>query len=281
MRPSVLEQLTAPGGGPRLALASVAEEHDGDFLQGAAHSPEHGLFPIRDGILDLLPGGVGPRTLGQLTNELGLVARGYEWPWRANSLSLLSHERLPFQRERAIFDQLLGRVEGTLWLDLAASTALYGRWLAPRLFSGGGEVVSLDFAWPMLQKARLAARAEGQKNLSFVRARAEALPFASGTLDGVVCGGSLNEFGATGVAAALQEVARALRPGGTALFMHLLAAQSGLDAAFQQYVARPGGIAFWSRAETDSLFQSAGLQVQESRDIVTVGFTRVTKVRDG
>jgi SAM-dependent methyltransferase len=280
VRPSVLEQLTAPGGGPRLALASIADEHEGDVVHGAARSPEHGLFPIRDSILDLLPDGVGPRTLGQLSNELGLTARVYEWPWRANSLSLLSHEWLPFQRERAIFDQLLGRVEGTLWLDLAASTALYGRWLAPRLFSEGGEVVSLDFAWPMLRRARLAAQGEGQKNLSFVRARAEALPFASGTLDGVVCGGSLNEFGATGVAAALQEVARALRPGGTGLFMHLLAAGGGLDAAFQRYVARPGGIAFWSRAETDSLFQSAGLQVEESRDIGVVGFTRVMKVRD-
>jgi SAM-dependent methyltransferase len=277
VRPSVLGQLTAPGGGSPLVLASVAEEHDGDVVHGAAHSPEHGLFPIRDGILDLLPDGVGPRTPGQLSNELGLVARGYEWPWRVNSLSLLSHERFPFQRERAIFDQLLGTVEGTLWLDLAASTALYGRWLAPRLFSDGGEVVSLDFAWPMLQKARQAARAEGQKNLSFVRARAEALPFASGTLDGVVCGGSLNEFGAAGVVAALQEVARALRPGGTALFMHLLAAEGGLDAAFQRYVARPGGIAFWSRAETDSLFQGAGLQMEERRDIGVVGFTRVMK----
>lgn len=277
MREALLNQLSAPGGGSPLRVASIATMHAGDIVAGTAHATEGGLYPIQHGVLDLLPRGPGRLSPAQWSNELPIVARFYEWPWRTHSLTLFSGEPLAFERERAIFDEMLGDVRGALWLDLAASTALYGRWLAPRLRATRGGVVSLDFAWPMLRQAQAKAQGEGHPNLSFVRARAERLPFADGTLDGVVCGGSLNEFGPRGVAAVLREVARALRPGGVGFFMHLLAAQQGRAALIQRTIVQPGGIGFWTREGIDQLFQGAGLEVEASLDIGLVGFTRVAK----
>ncbi len=276
MHPTLLSHLTDPGGGPPLRVASVAHTEGSQIIRGAAFSERQGLYPIREGILDLLPNGTGPLSPAQGSNRLEAVARGYEWPWRTHSLSLLSGERLPFEREQAILREMLGTVEGGLWLDLAASTALYARWLRPWL-GGRGEIVALDVAWPMLRAAQRHARREGQeKAIGWVRGRGEALPFATGSLTGVLCGGSLNEFGETGASVVLNEVARALRPGGTALFMHLLRVGGG-RGLFQRRVAEPGGIAFWSAAESIALFEQAGLQVEESRVVGMVAFTRLRR----
>ncbi len=278
MRVEVVEKLTAPRGGSALQVASVADEHEGEILEGAVLSPERGLYPIQEGVLNLLPRGPGPLSLAQQSNRLGLVARGYERPWRVSSLRLLSGEPFPPSRERHLFETMLGDVVGGgLWLDLGASTALYGRWLASRLASHVGEVIALDLAWAMLRVARQRARAEGLRNLSFVRGRGERLPFAAGSLDGVVCGASINEFGVTGADDVLREVARALRPGGTGFFMHLLTAESGVRHALQRWVATPGGIAFWSRPETNRLFEQAGLHVEDTSNFGIVAFTRVRK----
>jgi ubiquinone/menaquinone biosynthesis C-methylase UbiE len=276
MRAEVIEQLSSPGGGDSLRLASVAEMRDGRVIRGSVLAPEGGLFPVQEGVLNLLPDGPGPLSIAQRSNQLWLVARGYEWPWRLNALSLMSGESLPFEQERAILDEMLGVVGGGLWLDLGASTALYGRWLATRVVAQGGEVVSLDFAWPMLRVARDRALTEGHPNLSFVRARAEALPFASGSLAGVVSGGTLNEFGDK-VGDALGEVARALKPGGAGLFMHLLTARSRRGRLFQKTAIEPGGIRFWNQDATARLFEHAGLQVTGMRATGIVAFTRVVR----
>lgn len=276
MREAIVGCLTAPGGGASLRLVSVAQQEGAEVLRGALFSPDSGLFPIRQGILDFLPRGVGRLSLAQRSNLLEPAARGYEWPWRAASLSLFSRTHLPFQREQAILFEMLGSLDGRLWLDLAASTGLYGRWLAPRLAVQGGEVISLDLAWPMLRRARQTSQREGHRNLSFVCARGERLPFATGSLDGVVCGGSLNEFGPRGAPVVLAEVARALRPNGLALFMHLLEAPSGVGALAQR-ATRLGGIAFWGRGAATDLFEQAGLHVEGIETVGIVAFSRLRR----
>jgi SAM-dependent methyltransferase len=276
MRAEVIERLSAPGGGGALRLASMADLRDGEVIQGSVLSATGGLFPVQEGVLNLLPDGPGALSPAQRSNQLWLVAQGYEWPWRLNALTLLSGESLPFERERAILDEMLGPVEGGLWLDLGASTGLYGRWLATRVADQAGQVIALDFAWPMLRVARDRALREGHPNLAFVRARAEALPFATGTLGGVVSGGTLNEFGGR-VGDALQEVARALRPGGAGLFMHLLVAQSRWGRAVQKLAVEPGGIHFWDRDATARLFERAGLRVTGMGATGIVAFTRVVR----
>jgi ubiquinone/menaquinone biosynthesis C-methylase UbiE len=190
----------------------------------------------------------------------------------------MSKEVIDVEHEKNFFHEMLGQVAGELWLDLAASTALYGRWLAPLMAPQGGEVISLDLASPMLRRAQQMASKEGLGHISFVVGRGEHLPFASNSLDGVVCGGSLNEFGPKGVLPVLHDVARALRPGGVGLFMHLLTAKSRLGSYAQRYLARPGGIGFWRREETDRLFEQAGFVIEERRDFGVVAFTRLRLV---
>lgn len=280
MREAIVSGLTAPGGGAPLHLVSVAQQVGEEILRGAALSPDSGLFPIRQGILDFLPRGVGPLSLAQRTNLLEPTSWGYEWPWRATSLSLFSRTHLPLPREQAILHEMLGSPAGNLWLDLAASTGLYGRWLAPRLAQHGGEVIALDLAWPMLRRAHHAATREGQRNLSFVCARGERLPFATGSLDGVVCGGSLNEFGTRGAPVVLAEVARTLRVGGVALFMHLLEAPQGVGALAQR-ATRLGGIAFWGRSAATDLFEQAGLCVEATQAVGIVAFSLVRRGANG
>ncbi|MBA3532764.1 MAG: class I SAM-dependent methyltransferase [Ardenticatenales bacterium] len=277
MHRTTLERLTAPGGGDPLRLVSVARMQGDDISEGAALSPTRGLYPIHDGILNLLPGGRWAISPAQASNLLLPAAWWYEPLWRTRALSLMSGEPFSLERERALFDELLGEPTGTLWLDLAASTALYGRWLAPRLAPGGGEVLALDLSLPMLREAQRRSQAEGQRNISFVLGRGETLPFATATLDGVLCGGSLNEFGAQGATRVLKEVARALRPGGKALFMHLRTTEQPRGARLQRYLLRPSGIAFWDRPTTNRLFAEAGLRVVESRDAGIVAFTVLSR----
>lgn len=277
MKLSIISQLTAPGGGSPLRVASVGEQNGEEIIQGSVLSTEEGIFHIRNGILDLLPLGVGQLSGAQSVNLASLTARFYEKPWRVNSLTLMSGQPLHVAREKQILFELLGEAQGTLWLDLAASSGLYSRWLAPKIQAQGGNVICLDFARVMLRQAQSYARSEHLANIGFVAARGERLPFADGTLDGVLCGGSLNEFGATAVHAVLRELYRALKPGGVGLFMHLLTATRPLGTLLQNIGARPAGIAFWTQGESHALFTEAGFKVEQSKAFGMVAFTRIAK----
>ncbi len=277
MNTNLIPQLTAPGGGSPLRVATIVKQNGEEILEGTVVSPEHGIFHIQHGILDLLPMGVGILSSAQSTNLAYPVARFYEKPWRVNSLTLLSGQPLHVARERQILSELLGTPQGPLWLDLAASSGLYSRWLAPKLANQNGSVICLDFSNVMLRQAQAAAQSEHHTNIAFVAARGEHLPFADGTLDGVVCGGSLNEFGASGVNAVLRDVYRALKPGGVGIFMHLFTATQRLGKTLQALFARPSGIAFWTRPETNALFTQSGFRVEQHKDFGMVGFTRIVK----
>lgn len=277
MKATIIPKLTAPGGGSPLRVANIIEQQGDEIVHGTVLSTEQGIFRIRDGILHLLPLGVGMLSSAQSTNLAAPVARYYEKSWRMNALTLMSGQPLHFAREKNIVFELLGTPHGTLWLDLAASSGLYSRWLAPRLHEQQGAVVCLDFSPVMLREAQTNIQAEHHNNIALVAARGEHLPFADGTLDGVLCGGSLNEFGAAGVHAVLQDLYRALKPGGVGVFMHLFTATQRLGKILQTLVARPAGIAFWTRTETNNLFAQAGFTVEQVRDFGMVGFTRIVK----
>lgn len=277
MQATLISNLTAPGGGTPLRLVSVGEQQGDEILQGAVLSTEQGAFQIRDGILDLLPLGVGKLSSAQSVNLAPPVARFYEKPWRVNALTLMSGQPLHVAREKNVLFDLLGEPTGTLWLDLAASSGMYSRWLAPKVQAQGGSVVCLDFSLEMLQEAQRYSQAEQITNIGFVAARGERLPFATGTLDGVLCGGSLNEFGAERVHTVLRDLYRALKPGGVGVFMHLLTATRPLGTLLQSVMARPAGITFWSQGESHELFTQAGFKVEQSKAFGMVAFTRIVK----
>ncbi|WP_203821971.1 class I SAM-dependent methyltransferase [Paractinoplanes ferrugineus] len=107
---------------------------------------------------------------------------------------------------------LLGEVKGKRVLELGAGAAAGARWLDAQ----GADVVAMDLSAGMLRHARAGAERSGVR-VPLLQADALALPFADSVFD-IVC----TAFGAipfvADSGAAMREVARVLRPGGTWAF---------------------------------------------------------------
>jgi SAM-dependent methyltransferase len=269
-----LELLRAPDApdGPPLTLAEMTSHRHGEVISGVACADDAGCFPIRDGILDFLPDGP-PLSPAQWSNSLWPSARFYEQVWRVRALSLLAGEPFPIAREMALLNRWLAPERGGLFVDVGTSHGLYARNIARQLRDHGapGTVVALDVAFPMLQRARQLILAKGYTMIDLVRARGQALPLPSGSVDGVVNGGTFNEMSAQ--AQALAEVRRVLKPDGCYVMLSLLAGRTAAGRAIQQLLTM-SGIIFPTVDETNALLTAAGLTItdQERHDIAL--FTR-------
>jgi demethylmenaquinone methyltransferase / 2-methoxy-6-polyprenyl-1,4-benzoquinol methylase len=127
----------------------------------------------------------------------------------------------------------LGLPDGSTILDLACGTGD----LAAIVTRHGNEVIGSD-----LSAGMLAAR---RHPFPAVQADALSLPFATGAVDGVVCGYALRNF--TDLAASLAEAARVLRPGGRLAALEVGAPENGLvrwgyDLWFGRCVPAIGGL---------------------------------------
>jgi len=212
-------------------------------------------YPVRDGIGDFL-GPPRPPTPEQVTNELPLTAWIYERGWRPFALTLLSGESFPYQRELPLIAGLVEPQRGGLYLDVACSNGLYARALARTLRGSPGHVAGFDHSLPMLKQARRYARAAGLR-ISYLRAKAQALPVVAHAAAGVVIGGSLNEIG--DLDACLAEVRRTLALDGRYVAMTLARARTPGGRLLQQLLGL-GGIAFWTPAELEAAFIRHGLR---------------------
>ncbi|WP_328467231.1 class I SAM-dependent methyltransferase [Actinoplanes sp. NBC_00393] len=116
------------------------------------------------------------------------------------------------ERLREADVRLLGDVRGKKILELGAGAAAASRWLRRE----GAHPVALDLSAGMLRHAGEAAERSGVR-VPLVQADAMALPFGADSFD-IVC----TAFGAipfvADSAAAMREVARVLRPGGSWVF---------------------------------------------------------------
>ncbi len=122
---------------------------------------------------------------------------------------------------------------GALVLDLACGTGDLSRLAARR----GYRVLGAD-----LSEGMLAANRSG---VPVVQARAEHLPLADGSIDGLVCGYALRNF--TELGAALAEMARVLRPGGRVALLEVASPppgpmRAGFTLWFERVVPRLGGL---------------------------------------
>lgn len=84
--------------------------------------------------------------------------------------------------------------------------------IAARMVGPAGDVLGVDMTPAMLDKARRGAAAAGLANARFHQGLAESLPVPDGWADVVISNGVLNLF--PDKFTALQEMARALKPGG-------------------------------------------------------------------
>jgi arsenite methyltransferase len=84
--------------------------------------------------------------------------------------------------------------------------------IAARMVGAQGQVVGIDMTPAMLMRARASAAQSGFSNVHFHEGLAESLPVADGWADVVISNGVLNLF--PDKFAAMQEMARVLKPGG-------------------------------------------------------------------
>ena len=248
-------------------------EEDGHITSGLTLDPATGkTYPVKNGYLDLLGRRSGADNIANLTNFMPGAGPLYEPLWRTRSLSLLTGEDFPNERELATISHLVQLDRGGLYLDLGCSAGLYTRSLSARL-KDRDSVVGTDISPSMLKEAARRARHSGLSP-SFVRAEAENLPFASSVFAGTVCGGSLNELGDP--ARALRETRRVLEPGGRVAIMGILKAKTSRGRRLQRFLSI-GGVRFFEPEEVTSLLDHAGFAPDPLRTYGAVFFTGATR----
>ncbi len=138
-------------------------ESDGMVMGGTVRSATGETYEIKDGYLDLLKTSAGADSPANLTNFLPGAGRSYEPLWRVRSLSLLTGERFPNERELEIIKRLVRPDRGGRFLDLGCSAGLYTRSLARDL--GAGDAVGIDISPSMLREADRRARLSGSETI--------------------------------------------------------------------------------------------------------------------
>ena len=259
-----------PSDADGLSFVEGAEE-GGVILSGTVRSPSGETYRVKNGCLDLLGDRLGAHNVANLTNFLPGAGRGYEPLWRVRSLSLLTGEPFPNERETSLIAGLVGLERGGLYLDLGCSAGLYSRTLS-RLLGEKGDVIGIDISPSMLREAARRARAVGA-GPSFARADAERMPFADGSFSGVVCGGTLNELGDP--PRVLREARRVLAPGGRLAVMGILRARTTRGRRLQRFVST-GGIQFFDPAELSNTLESAGFEPEPLQVYGSVFFVGAT-----
>jgi 2-polyprenyl-6-hydroxyphenyl methylase/3-demethylubiquinone-9 3-methyltransferase len=157
----------------------------------------------------------------------------------------------------------LPRAKTALLLDIGCGAA---RNAAP-LAAMGWRVLGVDLSWPMLRAAAERARAENvDARVSFALAPMDALPVRDRSMDVAVAHGIWNLAESAGqFRKALQEAARALRPG-AGLFVFTFSRNTlapdaepvpGESFVFTQFSGRPQ--CFLTEAQLVSEFAAAGL----------------------
>jgi SAM-dependent methyltransferase len=167
--------------------------------------------------LDLVEGDLEStgRTQDMMTSKS--VPRVYERYWRPSLGRLAKGFTGPSMAEEArIARLLLGLSLGNTVLDLACGTGGFSRAFAGTV-GESGLVVGVDASPTMLQRAAAELDKHGPENVALIRADAGALPFEDSSFDAACCFAALHLF--ADPIAALDELARALTPGGRIAIM--------------------------------------------------------------
>lgn len=251
-----------------ISIPDEITELDTPF-NGTVVSVQGDEYRVKNNIIDLLGKEPDFTSIAQSSNHWKLTAAIYEDIWRKRSLSLLSGEEFPIEKEHELLIDWTAPKENGWYLDLGCSTALYGR--ALKAAQKKANVVALDFSSQMLEEARLKAEAD-QTDMYFLRADGRELPFFSKTFDGIAMGGTLNEL--TEALKVLYESKRVLKEDGVLFTMHLITSGAWYGRLLQESAAI-GGINFWTVEESNKLFNQAGFEVEEQLVKGIVCFTKL------
>lgn len=168
---------------------------------------------------------------------------------------------------RPIHDAVLARLDGLTpdrILDLGCGTGQLTERLRTRFPSA--ELIGVDLSDGMLEKAADRTHATG-----FVRANAQCLPLAPGSLDVVTCTESFHWY--EDQEAAVAELARLLRPGGRLVIASIATVTGFADDAIQRATAAAGRpIRAIPKRKLKQLLQGGGFDVQHQGRIPRLGF---------
>jgi ubiquinone/menaquinone biosynthesis C-methylase UbiE len=163
--------------------------------------------------------------------------------------------------ERKRLAEDLARLVGAKNTDLAADLATGPGTLALRFAHHVKWIAAVDLTPAMLLRARESAKSEGLANVGFLRADAQELPIASGSLDLVVTSYSLHHV--PDQARMVREMARVVKPGGRVGIIDILVpdAPGASEAANEIEIARDRShTRSLTRSEFDNLLDGAGLK---------------------
>ncbi|MCR9132942.1 MAG: class I SAM-dependent methyltransferase [bacterium] len=264
----------------KLELKSPANERIGIHIPDEVANlslPFNGSFATTDGdeyrvknnIIDMLEQDPEFASIALSTNHWKVTAAIYEELWRKRSLSLLTGEDFPIEKEHELLIDWTAPKEGGLYLDLGASTALYAR--ALKAAQPKADIVALDFSTQMLEEARIKAEAD-ETDIFLLRADGRDMPFFSKTFDGIVMGGTLNEL--SDPTKVLYEANRVLKKEGSFFVMHLIKSDAWYGRLLQDSMGL-GGIKFWTKDESNDLFKQAGFRVDKQITRGIVCFSRL------
>lgn len=248
------------------AASKLSEPYSGTLTSGNGKE-----YVIKSNIADLFTK-KHAYSLAQQSNHFGITASVYEDLWRNQSLSILTGESFPIEKEKELLTDWLEPKPGGLYLDVGCSTALYGRTV--KKFCADSSVAAIDFSRPMLSEARKKAAKESAE-LFLIRADAREMPFFAGTFDGLMMGGTLNEL--TDELKVLYECRRVIKKDGLFFMMHLLKAGS-IAGKLLQGPAGFGGLQFWTIDESNALFERAGFNVEDQFSKGIVCFTKLKAI---
>jgi ubiquinone/menaquinone biosynthesis C-methylase UbiE len=132
---------------------------------------------------------------------------------------------------RAALWDLLGACSGASLLDLGAGTGRFGS----AFLDAGDRYIGLDVSYGMLERFAEKVRDRGGPAPWLVQADGRALPFSSGSFDGVIIVQVLS--GVAGWRRVLSEARRVLRPGGSVVLGRSVGPPDGLDTRLRAALA--------------------------------------------
>ncbi len=258
---------------PKYERASITVPSEAANLQksfnGTICSNKGDEYTIKNNIIDLLGDDPVNMSWAQSSNHWTVTAALYEDIWRKRSLSILTGEEFPIEKERELLIDWLNLTPGHLYLDIGCSTALYGRLV--KKAEPKCEIISLDFSMQMLKEARIKSEAE-EVDLFLLRADAQHLPFYGATFDGLMMGGTLNEL--MDPIKVMYEARRVIKKDGIFFMMHLVKADAWY-ARLLQDSAEFSGIKFWTVEESNQMFERTGFSIADQFSKGIVCFTKL------
>ena len=273
----LITHLTCPGCSSKQWDLRAAGVDDLPSLEGTLCCGNCGqAFAARGGVLDMVPEIVEDRlTAVRRRIESPPVARLYEETFRhvftPLSSTLRTAERSEWLREhaptdgvRAIVDFGCGRGSDLELMREASPSEL---------------ALGIDLSTVLLAEAARSAREGGHKNMAFIRANLEALPFDGALFGWGSCYGVLHRL--SNPRAALAKAAALLLPGASFTCLTTMKLPSGVVHVGQQMLGAVARVHVFSRDDLKAMFEAASLELLDMKTFGPVALLTGRRVDRG